>query len=66
MLYEVYCRGHNLRFKSAGGDAKSGKYFCSGCRKHVVHKFLKSPINLDAANRTTLDLAETLTLQHIF
>ena len=32
----------------------------------MVHKLLKSQINFEASNRTTLDLAETLTLQHIF
>jgi hypothetical protein len=42
MLYEMHCRGHARRFRSAGGDNKSGLRFCSGCRMRPVSKFLKN------------------------
>lgn len=42
MLYEMHCRGHVRRFKSAGGDNKSGLRFCSGCRMRPVNRFLKN------------------------
>ena len=41
MLYEIHCRGHVHRFKSAGGTACRGVNFCGGCQKRPIHKLLK-------------------------
>lgn len=70
MLYEIYCRGHRARFKSAGGDAKCGKYFCGGCCKQQVRRFLKTSTTVTEFYDATLDgngvEAEVLNLKYNF
>ena len=42
MLYEMHCRGHMRRYRSAGGYSTSSLGFCGGCRMRPIRKLLKN------------------------
>ena len=41
MIYEMYCCGHIIRDRSAGGAVSTSLSFCSGCRQRPVSKGFK-------------------------
>lgn len=74
MLYEIHCRGHVRRFKSAGGIACRGLHFCGGCQKRPIHKLLKDSGQSEGCDTglachqpvtTRPNLTRTTTITHI-